>query len=606
MTLEAKRATSPSVIFEVGKRIKIKPPLKKGEDFPLGLDVGQLKNAVAELSQGEVLLLEGTTIELECVDVQKKVKTIIARDITDIVEEQRKNYHILENMEDGVCEIGPDGKFVYVNQALANILGFEDTSELIGKEFTDFIKDEGDKKERKNGMKSRGATEKSQYEQEIVTKSGKKILWVMAISYGEGSFSIIRDITKQKEHEAKLNELIEELRTAKERAEEADKSKSIFLANMSHELKTPLNGIIGFSDFITVQLDTLLEDKEELLKHITTIHNQGLNLDKLIDDILDFSKIESGQVRIELESIPVLSALRDSVSMINHSGINDVKESIEIKFSDSDEAFMKVSNIEADPLRFSQIMINLLTNAVKFTEEGSITIGCKEIIKKEKEYIQFSVTDTGKGVDPKLGDDIFDRFTKGDEKKTLFIGTGLGLAITKGLVKAMGGRIWYETEQGKGTTFHFTIPCSEEGVKTIVPEKEKPKEKKETYDWKEKAILLVEDEFVNMHLLKETIGKTGAKIFSAGNGLEAVETVKNNPNIDIVLMDVKMPEMDGYQATKKIKALYPELPIIIQSAFAEKKDKKDAKESGADDYVTKPIMFDELFKVMQKYLEKKK
>ncbi len=376
-----------------------------------------------------------------------------------------------------------------------------------------------------------------------------------------------------------------ELQKALLKAQESDKLKSSFLANMSHEIRTPMNGIIGFSEFL---LEPNL-DEFHRKKYANVIINSSKRLLSIVNDILDISKIEAGMVQLNYENVNLNTLLDDlfnfyqpiaiehNLNLIYHKGIENIK-----------------SVVETDKDKLNQILTNLISNALKFTNEGGIEFGCN----LKNKMVEFYVKDTGIGIKKELIDKIFDRFTQAEMPKNKQIkGTGLGLAISKKFVELFNGKIWLESSKN-GTTVYFTIPYLKknpristviETVKIMTPSQNK-----------KLTILVVEDEEYNRMYIEELFSKTNHKLIEAYDGVMAVELFKKHENIDLILMDVKMPKMDGIEAMKKIKQLNS-VPIIALSAFAMESDKKDALKQGFDNYLTKPINKKKLFEIINEY-----
>ena len=386
-----------------------------------------------------------------------------------------------------------------------------------------------------------------------------------------------------------------ELLAAKEKAEESDRLKSAFLANMSHEIRTPMNAILGFAELLTFPDSSITA--EEKISYIKLIHNSGNNLLHLIDDIIDISKIEAGQLKIIMKETNINTILKDTIQSYSEIKKQKGKEHIELILNDN----AKTQNIiiQSDPLRLHQVITNLIDNALKFTEDGFIEIGYQ---LQSKNFILFYVKDTGIGIEQNKKDTIFNRFSKLENDKTrVFRGAGLGLAICRSLVELLGGKIWVESSPGIGSIFYFTLPYSKLTAEdnSLYFNKEK-----EVFNWQDKTILIAEDEPANFIYLKEVLKPTKINIIKATNGLEAIEQSKSNSNIDIIIMDIKMPFMDGYEAAGIIKEMNRGIPIISQTAYAMPDEKEHGINSGLDDYLTKPIKPKTLLSVLNKHLNK--
>jgi hypothetical protein len=392
------------------------------------------------------------------------------------------------------------------------------------------------------------------------------------------------DITDLKLIEQKLEEAIE-------RAQESDKLKSAFLANMSHEIRTPMNGIMGFADLL--KNPGLSGERQQ--EFINIIHDSGKRMLNIIDELVDIAKIEAGQVD-----------LHKKVEMINEI-INDVhkffsneatSKGIELKTNKG--FYNKESVIYTDINKLNQILGNLVKNAIKYTDKGFIEIG----YTKEGDYIRFYVKDTGTGISEDQREKIFERFRQADMSiHRDYEGAGLGLSISKAYAELLGGEIWMTSKMNEGSTFYFTIPYElpEEKEKEVIKLTNVPNKQ----EINELTLLVAEDDETSYHLIKEMMQNTAVKLIRAENGEEAIEKIKEHPSIDLVLMDIKMPLLDGYQATNFIKKRYPNLPVIAQTAFASKKDKQKALAEGCDDYIAKPIKEEELLNLILKYQKPK-
>ncbi len=398
--------------------------------------------------------------------------------------------------------------------------------------------------------------------------------------------SILNDITER-------IQFIEKIKHAKLDAEEADRLKTAFLANMSHEIRTPMNSIVGFSSLLT-DPDNTEELKEKYLNHIINSTN---SLMSLIDDIIDISKIEAGQLKITKTECHVNEILTDLYSTFSNSNTNKDVELL-LSFPEHGEKLSFIS----DPLRLKQVLTNLIGNSLKFTESGSIEIGYNLNNEKKETFIEFFVSDTGIGIPEDKLDMIFHRFSQIEDAHTKkYGGTGLGLTISKRIVEILGGTIGVKSEIHKGSTFHFSIPF----IPVISEKKDTPTVfKASKYNWKNKTILIAEDEDSNFQLLKAALDRTQISILHAENGSEAVEIFKNTGIIiDLILMDIRMPIMNGYEATRKIKAMDKNVPVISITAYAMSEDGSKSIAAGCDSYMSKPIRPGKLLAAIDKYLK---
>jgi hypothetical protein len=417
--------------------------------------------------------------------------------------------------------------------------------------------------------------------------------------YARRDFFLNQKIDLQKDAVEEINrnlEIIVEERTkelveAKNKAEQSDRLKSAFLANMSHEIRTPMNAIVGFANFLTEA-----EDEEERNECCQLIIENGNHLLSLINDIIDISKIEAGMLELSKSQF-VLNDLIQEVLRI-FKNVQNVKIK-DLKISCNNGLDSTDSIIYSDRKRLKQILINLINNACKFTDQGYVEFG----YNLHSELLIFYVKDTGRGIELEKQKFIFERFMQGALDNTPdHDGSGLGLAISKSFVKLFGGEIWFESEKGIGSVFYFTLQF-DRGIGSTYNQ---DKIKFEIMDdkWKDKVILIAEDVATNYILLQKFLRKTGATLIWAKNGQEAVDECRTNNNIDLVLMDIRMPIMNGIDATKQIKAINIDLPVIAQTAYAMDGDGERSRQAGCDDYISKPIILSEFMAMIEKYLGK--
>jgi PAS domain S-box-containing protein len=384
------------------------------------------------------------------------------------------------------------------------------------------------------------------------------------------------------------NELNKELQQEKKKAEESDKLKSAFLANMSHEIRTPMNAIIGFADLLNQP--NLQPQKTEM--YVQIINSNSHQLLTLINDIIDISKIEAGLINISKSVININSLIKELYTI--HSVLAN-RKSIKIKYNCGLDD--KNCVFELDDIRLKQVLNNLLSNAIKFTSIGSIEYG----YTYNKGQLDFFVKDTGIGIPEEYHHQVFERFRQVENNnKRKYGGTGLGLSISKALVELMGGQIGLESQQGMGTTFKFTIPVKPEVISGAT---KISGSQNELVSWPNKTILIAEDEINNYQLLDELLSSAGAKTLYASNGLEAVDLFSSNKNIDLVILDIKMPEMDGFEALAHIKKINPKITVLAQTAFAMPEDKNIALAAGFDYYITKPVIKEKLYSIINGIFE---
>ncbi len=396
-------------------------------------------------------------------------------------------------------------------------------------------------------------------------------------------FSVIHDITEKLETQ-------KELVTAKEKAIESDRLKSAFLANMSHEIRTPMNAILGFSQ--------LLDDKDithdEMDQYISIINRSSSQLLSLIDDILKISQIEAGIVSIVPEKVNLTKLLNEIYQFFSLTA-----KQKKIGFY-LDLPIIRTEDIFLDASRFKQIQINLISNAIKFTHKGEVRFG----YEVDNSMLKFHVTDTGIGIDPIHFKLIFDRFMQvPHQEKELYGGTGIGLSISQALVEKMGGSIWLESQVNKGTTFFFTIPLVHGTTHVSTAEIETFVTNAGESNLSNKNILITDDDDRNLSLLAHFLEPEKANLIFAGNGQEAIDIIVKSKNIDLVLMDIKMPVMNGLDATKIIKEKFPRIPVIIQTAYAMDNEKEAAMNAGGDAYVSKPVNRKLLLETISKFLK---
>lgn len=402
-----------------------------------------------------------------------------------------------------------------------------------------------------------------------------------------GMVSMMEDITERKVFE---NELIK----AKNKAEESDKLKSAFLANMSHEIRTPMNAILGFSDLLSSS-EYEADEKDEFLD---MIKSSGRLLLNLINDIIDISKIEAGELKIQPVNFSPAMLLNELQltfrNQLNGAGKSEIKLLVEMPVD------FEKNIVFTDKLRLQQVLTNLLSNAVKFTHSGQIVMG---VIQVEGFY-EFYVKDSGIGIPPSKLEVVFERFRQADESHTrLYGGTGLGLAIVKNLVELLGGRIWADSIEGKGTAFYFTLPSDTVDGQASKSTSPVPKEQKKSVpDLSGKTILIAEDVDTNFQLIKTMLRQTNARLLHAPDGLIAVDMAVSDPHPDIILMDIQMPNMDGVEAMLKIRHQGISVPIIAITAFALQGEGKYYTEVGFDAYLSKPLSNEKLLETVKFFM----
>jgi signal transduction histidine kinase/ActR/RegA family two-component response regulator len=382
-----------------------------------------------------------------------------------------------------------------------------------------------------------------------------------------------------------------QLQKAKIKAEESDQLKSAFLANMSHEIRTPMNGIMGFTELLKEENLSRSEQKN----YIEIIEKSGTRLFNIINDIIDISKIEAGQMNVSLSTANVDEQMH-YIQTFFRPETQDKGIQLLLKSVSTEEETI----IRTDREKLYAILINLVKNAIKYTVKGTIEFG----YEKKIDYIEFFVKDTGIGIPKDRQKAIFERFIQADfNDKMARQGAGLGLAIAKAYVELLGGKIWVESEPEIGSTFYFTLPCIIKSEEKSITQNNKPAHRTNS-DIKNLKILVTEDDKISRMLILKVIESYSKEILTAQTGLEAIEICRNNPDLDLILMDIQMPQMNGYEATKEIRKFNNTVIILAQTAFALEGDKEKTIEAGCNGYISKPIKKEELSKLMQHYFGK--
>ncbi len=424
------------------------------------------------------------------------------------------------------------------------------------------------------------------------------ILMVLGYSFIQRNFFHIAHISRdQAEELRKMNKNLQEeihhkekiqksLEKAKEKAEESDRLKSAFLKNMSHEIRTPMNGIMGFAGLLEKELPAGERAKE----YVGLIRRSGNRMLELINNLIEIAMIESGEMKVKKHETG-LNILMDSLYALYLPQAENKGLGMYCGKGLEEPA----DKLTTDGDKLKQVMGNLINNAVKYTHEGKIVFG----YKREEEVLHFYVGDTGIGISSELQHKIFERFRQAEPGVTReYEGAGLGLSISKAYVEMLGGEMWVDSTPGHGSVFYFTMPF--QPMESGESKYEKPTENKKDKDLENITLLVAEDDETSFILLSEIMEKTDIKFLRARNGREALEELNAHPEVDLVLMDIKMPVMDGYKATMEIKHAHPDLPVIAQTAYASEEDKQKALRAGCDAYLSKPIKPEELMKWIQK------
>lgn len=504
--------------------------------------------------------------------------------VNALIISEEKYRGIIANMNLGLLEIDTEENILFANQSFCDMCGFE-LDELIGSRAAQlFLKGENiELMERKNEERKRNTSDA--YEIVVKNKRGQVRWWLISGAprhneNGElvGSIGIHLDITAQKELEY-------ELTIAREQAEQSTRSKEVFLANMSHEIRTPMNAILGMSNQLS---KTTLTSKQQF--YLDTINSASENLLVIINDILDLSKIEAGKLSLEKIAFEPLEVIKRAMQVLLHKA---EEKGLVLTNSTFDETVSPV--LVGDPYRLNQVFLNIMSNAIKFTERGRVDIAVKVINDlRDDQLLRVTIKDTGIGMDEPFVKSLFEKFSQEDASVTRqYGGTGLGMSICKELIELMGGTIRATSTKGLGTSviFEITFP---KGLAADLPSKE-------TFVANEsmlagKKILVVDDNEMNRLVATTILNNYGAETVEAGNGQESVEYLMKNL-VDLVLMDIQMPVMNGFEATKIIRNVISKtMPIIALTANAIKGDNEKCLEAGMNDYMSKPFKEEDLLR----------
>ena len=558
---------------------------KNGEKYPVRLEARMIPY------EGKRVRV----VEFRDISEQKRIEKdlILAKEMAE--ENERRFRTLAENVPGAIYLCKNDEKYsmLYLNDLIENITGFRKEDflsqsvslvDLFHPDYSEYV-----------FRKVNESLEKEKpfhLEYKIKHRNGN---WIWIEEFGSGVYEknkllflegILIDITSRKNQE---NDLL----LAKEKAEQSDKLKSAFLANMSHEIRTPMNGILGFIDLL--RTPGLSENEREEFSE--TINKSGERLLSTINDIIEFSKIEVGDIPLNLEEINLYDALMHHVNFFSPEAN---KKGISLKLEYAENAGIE---IKTDVGKLDSILTNLIKNALKFTQKGYIILGCELTDGK----LKFSISDTGCGIRKEDQELIFERFRQADLKIGRgHEGSGLGLAICQGYVEKLGGQIWVDSEPEKGSTFYFTI-----NYEPVVKNGENPQiqfdslinqTEQKVPEQTKKVILVAEDDKTSFMLVRLLLEKENYTVIRAENGIDAVNMYFDLEKIDLILMDLQMPEMDGLEATKQIRGMDPEIPIIAQTAYAFEGDREKSLEAGCNDYLSKPIKKEELLEKVSKFI----
>ena len=570
-------------------------------------------------------------------DITSKKELVALRKAEKALRENEEKYrNVVENTNDGICVI-QDDSVKFTNNSLTEIIGCS-KDEIIDRSFKDFVHpDELQKVKDKYQRFMAGEQDEQRYETALKHKNGRRIeveFNTSVTDYGDRRawLVFIRDITKRKQAEENLRQAmkrtertqveLEQLNLRLEVSAEkanlmaqeavvADLAKSHFLANVSHEIRTPMNAIIGFSDVLSEEQLT-----QEQKHYVAIIRESAKNLLQLINDILDFSKIEAGKLDIEIASCSLEHLLAVTESLMRPLAI---EKGLTFEILQCEDL---PAQIRTAPVRLKQCLVNLINNAIKFTEKGHVYVNvslekgdCKENCPaplrsqngEPQSFLRFDVEDTGIGIPADKQESIFEEFMQGDKSSTTrYGGTGLGLAITKRLTRLLGGEISLTSEVGKGSMFSLVIPISleTESQKSFnkynaADELNHPEVGEQ--DKLSGDVLVAEDSKTNQELIKLLLQRMGMKVTMVKDGKECIDIALSR-TFDLILMDIQMPNVNGYEATKTLRKKQVQTPIIALTAYVMKVDRQKCLDAGCDDYIAKPIDKKILLKKMRKYL----
>ena len=571
-------------------------------DEPILFDL--LQNAVENLTQEEKqkILNKWLSINLEKITDNQYIKEIFIFFIIFILislfwmrkiskankqtKDSLEDFEYLFNNTIETLALFQDNICINFNGAGIKLFGFENLEDVKGKTPFYFLAEDSIELVRNN------IRDNILYPYEANAKKKDGTIFPVLIKGHHTEINGIRtritsllDLTELKENEKALY-------IAKAKAEESTKLKSEFLANMSHEIRTPMNGIIGMTHLV-LQTDLNVKQKN----YIDKIDSSAKSLLGIINSILDFSKIEAGKLTIEKIDFNMSEILFNLKNVVE---LKALEKGLEFNIA-CDNKEHKV--FYGDPLKVGQVLINLTNNAMKFTEQGKVNI---DINLLEDDIVRFSVKDTGIGLSQEQQEKLFQSFSQADGSTTRkYGGTGLGLSISKQLIELMNGKIWCESDLGKGSIFIFEIELPKGNLNNLISKTDTIKVDKIT-GLQGSNILLVEDNKINQEVILELLVQSGIVIDIANNGQEAVEKYSKNKNrYELILMDLQMPIMDGYEATKQIKQINQNIPIVALTANAMKEDIQKTKLAGMNDHLNKPIEVEKLYAILLKYITKK-
>ena len=491
-----------------------------------------------------------------------------------LIDSEIRYRNLVEHSPAGIFQANLQGKLLYLNTSFVRMLSYSEQNELIYSDTGSFFVYEDELTELIEMVTEQQSV--ADFETSFVTKFGEQKDVLIGASVQDGIITcMVLDISDRKKAE---NELLK----AKEKAEESDRLKSAFLSNLSHEVRTPMNGIVGFAELL---LDPYLDD-ESKKEYVETIMDNSNQLLKIISDIIEISKIETEQLSINYKEFGVNEMLQDIEfqysSLASKAGLG---------FSLIYNAFQEKLVVISDDQKIRLAVTHLLDNALKFTTSGSITLN----VTRRESLLEISVTDTGIGIPADEMQNIFEPFRQVDETlNRRHGGNGLGLTICRAYVELLGGSISVKKNEPEGSVFTLSVPVKikPEGITRAL----------EIPDYSAYTFLIAEDDQTNYAYIKRLLMPSGASLLHAESGRQVLEILRNNNNIHLVLMDIKMPDINGLEATKMIKNDNPRIPVIATTAYAMDGDKELCFEAGCDGYVSKPIRSSELIREIRKVI----
>ncbi|MBI9036223.1 MAG: response regulator [Bacteroidales bacterium] len=549
------------------------------------LSISRLQKKLVTLNAELEEKVLSRTKELSTVNEQLQQEIKECKQKEKLLSISEKNLRELQNnVPVGIFRTTQKGQLLSINRAFIKMFGYVSEHELLNTNIIDLYAYPEEQKILLEKTNPDGIV--NDYEIQLKRVDGT-IFWASI------SFKLIKGLDeKEKFYDgiivdvSERRKLKEKLINAKDKAEESDRIKTSFLANMSHEIRTPLNSILGFTELLQ-NMDPTANELKEFSESIRSSSDRLINT---INDLIEISRIESGQAITNISDISI-----NKLMMQLHDFHKHEAEKKQLKFDVINNLILENPTVITDGNMLESILANFIKNALKFTKKGFIEFGN---YIKDNELIIY-IKDSGIGIFTDKIDKIFDRFIQDETGDCrCFEGSGLGLTIAKAYADLLGYRIWVESEVGLGSTFYCSIPYTKDAKKT-----ESITEQAIEYQAKSEInILIVEDDEINYRYLELSLLQQKFLILRASNGKEAVSACRNNPKIALVLMDIKLPELDGIEATRQIRRFNKNVPIIAQTAYAFVGDRKKAMNAGCTDYITKPIKKDDLLKMMYKYL----